>query len=107
MSHKDDDADESDHVVAVDAYDSSDAAEAISRIIVSHAEAVHNDGALELWQEIAPIIVRLQPRDPGQLARPQGALLHTVAYPEPPVVTTGEAVDEPIRLRIQPVQQRF
>ena len=49
MPHKEDDEDESDHVVVVDAYDSSDAAEAISRIIVSHAEAVHNDGALELW----------------------------------------------------------
>ena len=35
-----------------------------------------------------------QPRDPGQSARPQGVLLHTVAHPEPPVVTTGEAVDE-------------
>ena len=56
MPHKEDDEDESDHVVVVDAKDSSDAAEAISRIIVSHAEAVHNDGALELWQEIAPII---------------------------------------------------
>ena len=94
MPHKEDDEDESDHVVVVDASDSSDAAEAISRIIVSHAEAVHNDGALELWQEIAPIIARLQPRDPWQSARPQGALLHTVAHPEPPVVTTGEAVDE-------------
>ena len=73
MPHKEDDEDESDHVVVVDAKDSSDAAEAISRIIVSHAEAVHNDGALELWQEIAPIIARLQPRDPGQSARPQGA----------------------------------
>ena len=35
MPHKEDDEDESDHVVVVDAKDSSDAAEAISRIIES------------------------------------------------------------------------
>ena len=49
MSHKDDDADESDHVVVVDAYDSSDAAEAISRIIVLSTRGVggHLRGLLD------------------------------------------------------------